>query len=81
MKHHLFSKTLAFSLLLALVFSTWGTHSAYALKNLYAENSANALDDFVITVKTDNPGVSLNTQFIIPTYPGEAYNYNIDMIS
>ncbi len=35
-------------------------------------------DDFVITVKTDNPGVSSNTQFVIPTYPGETYNYNVD---
>ena len=35
-------------------------------------------DDFVITVKTDNPGVSSNTQFRIPTVWGETYNYNVD---
>ena len=35
-------------------------------------------DDFVITVKTDNPGGSSSTQFTIPTYPGETYNYNVD---
>ncbi len=35
-------------------------------------------DDFVITVKTDNPGVSLNTQFEIPIYSYETYNYNVD---
>jgi surface protein len=35
-------------------------------------------DDFVITVKTNNPGPSLPTQFTIPTFPGEAYNYNVD---
>ncbi len=35
-------------------------------------------DDFVITVKTDNPGSSSDTQFTIPTYPGETYNYNVD---
>ena len=34
--------------------------------------------DFVITVKTDNPGTSASTQFTIPTYPGETYNYNVD---
>lgn len=45
-------------------------------------------DDFVITVKTDNVSQyfgedpintnSADNQFIIPTYPGEAYNYNVD---
>ena len=35
-------------------------------------------DDFVITVKTDNPGVSSDTQFEIPTVWGETYNYNVD---
>jgi surface protein len=35
-------------------------------------------DDFVITIKSDNPGSSLSTQFTIPTFPGEAYNYNVD---
>ena len=37
-------------------------------------------DDFVITVKTDNPGASSNTQFKIPTTnrDGETYNYNVD---
>ena len=34
--------------------------------------------DFVITVKTDNPGSSNSTQFTIPTYPGLTYNYNVD---
>ena len=34
-------------------------------------------DDFVITVKTDNPGTSSNTQFTIPT-TGAGYNYNVD---
>ena len=36
------------------------------------------VDDFVITVKTDNTGASSDTQFEIPTYPGETYNYNVD---
>ena len=35
-------------------------------------------DDFVITVKTDNPGTSSNTQFTIPTKYG-GYNYNVDI--
>ncbi|MCK5590588.1 MAG: DUF285 domain-containing protein, partial [Candidatus Pacebacteria bacterium] len=34
-------------------------------------------DDFVITVKTDNSGVSSDTQFTIPT-TGGGYNYNVD---
>jgi len=34
-------------------------------------------DDFVITVKTDNPGGSSDTQFSIPT-TGDGYNYNVD---
>jgi surface protein len=37
----------------------------------------NPADDFVIIVKTDNPGTSSNTQFTIPTrFSG--YNYNVD---
>jgi surface protein len=39
---------------------------------------AHSTADFVITVKTDNPGTSTNVQFIIPTYPGLTYNYNVD---
>jgi large repetitive protein len=35
-------------------------------------------DDFVIVVKTDNPGTSSNTQFTIPT-TGGGYNYNVDI--
>lgn len=35
-------------------------------------------DHFVITVKTDNPGASSDTQFTIPTHPLAAYNYNVD---
>jgi len=34
--------------------------------------------DFVITVVTDNTGPSSDTQFTIPTYSGETYNYNVD---
>jgi surface protein len=37
-----------------------------------------AADDFLITVRTDNPGTSTDTQFTIPTYAGEIYNYNVD---
>ena len=35
-------------------------------------------DDFVITVKTDNPGTSNSTSFTIPTKPGETYSYQVD---
>ena len=34
--------------------------------------------DFIITVKTDNPGSSSPSQFTIPTYITETYNYNVD---
>jgi len=34
--------------------------------------------DFVITIVTDNPGTSTQSQFTIPTYPGGTYNYNVD---
>jgi surface protein len=40
-------------------------------------SSAAPLDDFVITVKTDNTGSSSNTQFNIPT-TGAGYDYNVD---
>jgi len=36
------------------------------------------LDDFVVTVKSDNTGASANDQFIIPTAAGGGYNYNVD---
>lgn len=39
--------------------------------------SAYPASDFVITVKTDNPGLSGNKEFTIPTF-GEDYNYNVD---
>jgi len=36
-----------------------------------------SIDDFVITVQTDNTGTSANTEFTIPT-TGTGYNYNVD---
>ena len=38
--------------------------------SLTANASTLSADDFVITVKTDNPGASTSTQFTIPTNPG-----------
>ena len=35
-------------------------------------------DDFVITVKTDNEGISADNQFTIPTYQFDIYNYSVD---
>ena len=66
------NKTFRYSLivaatLLALAFS--------ALR--MTPTSAASEDDFVITVKTDNPGTSTNTQFTIPTFGG-GYDYNVD---
>ncbi len=39
---------------------------------------AAAADDFVITVKTNNPGAGTNTDFIINTNANLSYNYNVD---
>ncbi len=36
-------------------------------------------DDFVITVKTDNPGAGTNTNFIIYKQPGTGFNYNYNV--
>jgi surface protein len=35
-------------------------------------------DDFIITVKTDNAGLSTSTQFTIPTDGVSTYDYNVD---
>ncbi|MCF6287671.1 MAG: DUF285 domain-containing protein, partial [Proteobacteria bacterium] len=37
----------------------------------------NPSDDFVITIQSDNPGLSSDTEFTIPT-TGGGYNYNVD---
>jgi len=44
--------------------------------NFNLTNTDTAANDFVITVKTNNPG-SASTQFTIPT-TGGGYNYNVD---
>ena len=48
--------------------STTGASSV----NFTLTNIPSPADDFVITVKTDNPGTSSDTQFSIPTYSGES---------
>jgi hypothetical protein len=40
-------------------------------------NNQAGINDFLITVKTDNPGTSSTTQFTVPT-AGGGYNYNVD---
>ena len=35
-------------------------------------------DDYVITVKTDNPGVSNDTQFTTPVVTTHGSGYNVD---
>ncbi len=40
--------------------------------------SAAPSDDFVITIKTDNPGTSGDTEFTIPTYSLYLYDYTVD---
>lgn len=62
-RHFLFSAFVLFGLLYLATSIPPVAHAASA--------------DFVIAVKTDNPGASTNTQFTIPT-TGSGYNYNID---
>ncbi|MBG7611645.1 BspA family leucine-rich repeat surface protein [Polaribacter sp. BAL334] len=38
----------------------------------------NAQTEFITTWKTDNPGTSNSSSIIIPTFPGETYNYDVD---
>ena len=61
---------LSVSILMAVMFGLQGT--AMAAPQLAGT------DDFVITVKTDNTGVSGTEAFTIPTAAGETYNYNVD---
>ena len=35
-------------------------------------------DDFIITIRTDNPGTSNNDQFLLPLFAGETYDFSID---
>jgi surface protein len=53
------------------------THKEF-MKNSGEDNIEPIWPHFVITVKTDNVGESEDNQFIIPTYSGETYNYNVD---
>ena len=70
---------------LLVVMTMLGIFSAQASANGTAPSGwvtipadlAAALDDFVITVKSDNLGTSSSTQFTIPT-TGGGYNYNVD---
>ena len=64
------SRTIFFFALVMPVFAV----SLWLVRPVSAADS----DDFVITVKTDNPGSSSSTEFTIPTYPGLTYNYKVD---
>ena len=52
-------------------------HPAQEKQQYFEVAEDSKMNDFVITVKTDNPGLSSDTQFIIPT-TGDGYNYNVD---
>ena len=51
--------------------------SLVTLLLLSANTIAAPIDDFVITIQSDNPGTSADTAFMIPTIGGD-YNYNVD---
>jgi len=59
------------SLFLSVVFT--GIFFLFLSTNIVAQGT----DDFVITVKTDNPGTSSDTSFTIPTI-GYGYAYSVD---
>jgi len=59
-------------IILLLAFLAWPL-TAQAGRSVQSSSA----DDFVITVQTDNPGLSSDTQFTIPT-TGGGYNYNVD---
>jgi len=62
-----------------ILFSTLGIFIILICLCVFEPVSAAPSDDFIITVKTDNPGTSDDRQFRIPTnYPYESYNYNVD---
>ena len=60
------------------VITTSAASAAAGTCDIGAYEFEKAADDFVITVKTDNTGTSTGTQFTIPTYRGETYDYNVD---
>ncbi len=65
-------------------YCTQSAHDILAVDNNWNINddgidtNCNSFDDFVITVKTDNPGFTIPEMFRIPTKPGLTYNYNVD---
>lgn len=69
-------KTLSFRFLFSLLSTLLIAFIFQNPKPVLAEE----IDDFVITVKTDNPGLSLNTQFNIPVIYNQnvPFNYNVD---
>jgi surface protein len=59
------------------IISTYGWTINDRGKQCYPSVAPITGSDFVITVQTDNPGFSSDTQFTIPT-TGTGYNYNVD---
>lgn len=76
MKLHLNKKRIAISTI-ALGLALVSVVSFLNLRTSKVRADAINTTDFVITVKTDNPGSSTATQFRIPT-AGTGYNYNVD---
>ena len=50
----------------------------YVMLLIFCTVVIHAQRPFIITVKTDNPGFSSNTQFTIPTRSAYKYNYSVD---
>jgi len=60
------------------MFKKFTLFALFIVFNSIQPANAASPDDFVITVKTDNPGNSTDLQFNISTNPGATYNYNVD---
>jgi surface protein len=64
-------------LLTTLILTLFLTVSVFVVGGFVNTADAALLDDFIITVQSDNTGTSASTEFTIPT-TGAGYNYNVD---
>ncbi|NQZ45034.1 MAG: BspA family leucine-rich repeat surface protein [Flavobacteriaceae bacterium] len=57
-------------------FQNWNNSGADFVFKITGTKVQNA--PFITTWKTDNPGVSEDNQIVIPTFPGETYDYTVN---
>ncbi len=66
------------ALMIAFLILVAGLVASFFTVSQYTGVEAAGVDDFVITVQTDNEGTSADDQFTIPTFAGSTYNYDVD---